>query len=173
MTERSGYRISDRALEKAVRVSEWGNLATFTAVAVTGQAEAFWGAAVFIPTFVAARLTQRIRGVRENCVGCQSDGEIDEETAERFTNEAKTMWSRAVIIVGNETKEEVALAVISSHLSGYKAIPYSFIVDAVDQGVEKAYQVESEIKQAGIENSDVVKKAMLAKKLLREAGIVF
>lgn len=102
-----------------------------------------------------------------------SSREISEDQAAHFTNEAKTMWSRAVVIVGNETKEKVALAVIAAHLANYKAIPHSFLADAVDHGLERAYQVEAEIKQAGIENSDVVKKAMLAKKLLREAGIVF
>lgn len=83
------------------------------------------------------------------------------------------MWRRALVIVGNETKRGVALAVISGHLAEYRNIPQDFLVGAVFEGLLQADRVKSEVKsEKGIDDPQIVMRAKLAKDLLVESGIL-
>lgn len=96
---------------------------------------------------------------------------IGEDKAQIYAARAQEMWGRALTIVGNETKREVALAVITAHLGEYKSVPQDFLTGAVFAGLLAASRIENEIKDR-VENPQIVEKAMLAKDLLIESGIL-
>lgn len=87
--------------------------------------------------------------------------------------EAKSMWTRAVTIVNFETERKVALAVIKGHLSHYLGLPDEILTRAAADGIIQAQRLESEIEKVNANASrGIVEKAILARELLVEAGIV-
>lgn len=76
MTERSEHRISDKTLAKVVGLSQWGSLAG-TVGLIVGNIEAVAVGVVSVAAFGGARLTQNIRGARDNCLACGfREGEV-------------------------------------------------------------------------------------------------
>lgn len=101
-----------------------------------------------------------------------SQKEMSEKEAQIHAERAATMWQRALVIAGNETKIKVALAVVSAHLAEYKNIPQEFLTGAVFNGLVAASSVENELKENGVENPQIMERARIAEALLKESGIL-